>query len=97
MDREYTAGKVPDRLTRYLETSSVARAFRRRAVLAKVNGEWSLVCCVVEGFPSEGMPAATLSRSYRQAILYEVHSRPRSAWASPPTSWMAKLASVTSC
>jgi hypothetical protein len=71
MDREYTSAGVPDRLTAYLEASPRWRAFRRRAVLARSNGEWGLVCCTVEGSTSECGPAAMPSRAYRQALLYE--------------------------
>lgn len=71
MEREYTADKVPDKLTELLRASDAA-SFRRRAVLTKTNAAWDLVCCTVELFlPGEKSPNPVHSRHYRQALLYE--------------------------
>jgi hypothetical protein len=59
----------PDRL---LEQAKLSGPFRRRAVLAKANGEWELLCCTVEGSgPDEKVFEPTQSRKYRQAVLHE--------------------------
>lgn len=72
MEREYTTGKVPDRLSEYLKENRNAGSFRRRAVLIKGSAGWELVCCVVEGFiPTEVAPQPVSSRRYPQALLYE--------------------------
>jgi hypothetical protein len=42
MDREYTSDKVPDKLTRRIQASSIAGRFRRRAALMKGNARWEL-------------------------------------------------------
>ncbi len=72
MNVEYTANRLPDKLTAYLQVNSNERRFRRRTVLTNGNGNWALVCCTIEGFlPGEALPEKIPSRRYSQARLHE--------------------------
>ena len=71
MNSVQTSDMSPDSLAAYLQASPGGRVFRRRAVLAQSNGIWTLLCCAVEGFLPETMPAETPVRKYRQVVLYE--------------------------
>jgi hypothetical protein len=72
MDREYHQNELPEKLTKFFQARLGLRVFRRRAVLVKSNGDWSLLCCTIEGFPATAnLPIAVQSLHYKQATLHE--------------------------